>query len=68
MLWGRVGFLFPLLFNLHTESIFASSLRDTHDDIKINGEADNNIRYVDDTVLLAYWQNNYWRITIWFID
>ena len=45
--------LSPLLFNLYSEKIFRKALEDTKDGIKVNGELINNIRYADDTVLLA---------------
>lgn len=45
--------LSPLLFNLYSEAIFDSALKDTDDGIKINGYAVNNLRYADDTVIIA---------------
>ena len=45
--------LSPLLFNLYSESIFRDALEDQEVGIKVNGEWINNIRYADDTVLLA---------------
>lgn len=45
--------LSPLLFNLYSEKIFKNALEDTTDGIKVNGELVNNIRYADDTVLIA---------------
>lgn len=43
----------PLLFNLYSEVILDEALEDTSEEININGERINNIRYADDTVLLA---------------
>ena len=45
--------LSPLLFNLYSETIFDRALSDTEDGIKINGQTVNNLRYADDTVILA---------------
>lgn len=42
-----------LLFNVHLEIIFKEALEDTDAGIKVNGECINNIRYADDTVVLA---------------
>lgn len=45
--------LSPLLFNLYSESIFREALHEAQGGIKINGTIINNIRYADDTVLIA---------------
>lgn len=45
--------LSPLLFNLYSEAIFQESLGDKEIGIKVNGVWINNIRYADDTVLVA---------------
>lgn len=45
--------LSPLLFNLYSESIFQEALEDLEVGIRVNGKPINNIRYADDTVLLA---------------
>lgn len=45
--------LSPLLFNLYSDTIFNETLEDEEGGIVINGEVLNNIRYADDTVLLA---------------
>lgn len=45
--------LSPTLFNIYSEKIFAEALTDLEVSIRINGEYLNNIRYADDTVLLA---------------
>lgn len=45
--------LSPLLFNLYSEAVFESALKDTEDGIKINGQVVNNLRYADDTVIIA---------------
>lgn len=45
--------LSPILFNLYSEEILAEALNESQEGIRINGEIINNIRYADDTVLLA---------------
>lgn len=45
--------LSPMLFNLYVERAFTESLLDSPIGIKINGIPINNIRYADDTVILA---------------
>jgi hypothetical protein len=45
--------LSPMLFNIYSEAILAEALNDTMEGIVINGEVINNVRYADDTVLLA---------------
>uniref|UniRef100_A0A8D8Q4X5 Craniofacial development protein 2 n=1 Tax=Cacopsylla melanoneura TaxID=428564 RepID=A0A8D8Q4X5_9HEMI len=45
--------LSPILFNIYSEQIFKEALEDTNEGIPINGERLNNIRYADDTIVLA---------------
>lgn len=45
--------LSPILFNLYSEDIVDKALVDQDIGIKINGTAINNLRYADDTVILA---------------
>lgn len=45
--------LSPLLFNLYSESIFQEVLGERGLGIRVNGVWVNNIRYADDTVLIA---------------
>lgn len=45
--------LSPLLFNRYAEEIFKEALYEAAEGIKLNGELINNIRYADDTVILA---------------
>lgn len=45
--------LSPLLFNVYTEMIFQKALDSQQKGIKINGFPINNIRYADDTAILA---------------
>lgn len=45
--------LSPLLFNIYSEQIFKKALEEEDGGIKMNGEVINNIRYADDTVVLA---------------
>lgn len=45
--------LSPLLFNIYSEQICLEALSQTSEGITINGEVINNIRYADDTVILA---------------
>lgn len=45
--------LSPLLFNLYSEQIFIEALEECDKGIKINGVPISNLRYADDTVLLA---------------
>ena len=51
----RQGYtLSPYLFNLHTEYIMRNAgLEEAHDEIKIAGRNINNLRYADDTTLMA---------------
>ena len=49
---GRI--LLPFLFNLHAEYIMLNSrLDEPHAGIKITGRNVNNLRYADDTTLMA---------------
>ena len=45
--------LSPLLFNIYSEAVFREALESVEDGIKINGTLINNIRFADDTVVLA---------------
>lgn len=45
--------LSPLLFNVYSEKLFQEALGESKDGISINGVLINNLRYADDTVLLA---------------
>ena len=45
--------LSPTLFNIYSEKIFQKALEGFPKGIKMNGESINNIRYADDTVILA---------------
>jgi len=45
--------LSPTLFNTYSEILFRQALNETEEGIKINGENINNLRYADDTVLIA---------------
>lgn len=45
--------LSPLLFNLYSEKVFQNALENLEDGIKVNGKIINNIRYADDTVIIA---------------
>lgn len=45
--------LSPLLFNIYSEAIFKEALEEEAGGIKVNGKTLNNIRYADDTVVLA---------------
>ena len=45
--------LSPLLFNLYSERIFQNALENIQEGIKVNGKLVNNVRYADDTVILA---------------
>jgi len=47
--WG----LSPLLFNLNSEEIFTKVFENKESGIRVNRISLNNLRYVDDTVLLA---------------
>ena len=43
----------PTLFNMYSEKIFQNALEVIHEGIKVNGRFVNNIRYADDTVIIA---------------
>ncbi|XP_072401119.1 uncharacterized protein [Diabrotica undecimpunctata] len=45
--------LSPLLFNVYSEHVMSQALEHIEEDILINGERLNNIRYTDDTILFA---------------
>jgi len=45
--------LWALLFNLYSEDIFTKALENGEGEIPVNGIPLNNLRYADDTVLLA---------------
>lgn len=45
--------LSPLLFNVYSEYIFREALEDVDEGILLNGKRLNNIRYADDTVIMA---------------
>lgn len=42
-----------LLFNIYSEAIFEEAIFHKHIGVKVNGEFVNNLRYSDDTVILA---------------
>jgi hypothetical protein len=51
---GRQGCIIsPILFNVYSEKIIENALTDRSEGIKINGVLINNIRYADDTALIA---------------
>lgn len=45
--------LSPLLFNLYSEQIFKEAINEIDSGIKVNGKYINNIRYADDTTVIA---------------
>uniref|UniRef100_A0A914WK67 Reverse transcriptase domain-containing protein n=1 Tax=Plectus sambesii TaxID=2011161 RepID=A0A914WK67_9BILA len=45
--------LSPILFNIYSEQIFDQTLADKNIGIKVNGQYINNIRYANDTALVA---------------
>ncbi|CAG4958055.1 unnamed protein product [Colias eurytheme] len=45
--------LSPLLFNLYADSIFSEALDNNPHGITLNGKLLNNMRYADDTILIA---------------
>lgn len=45
--------LSPTLFNIYSEAIMAEALEDLDCGVKVNGRLINNLRYADDTVLIA---------------
>ena len=51
---GHDCILSPCLFNLYTEYIMQNAgLDEVQDGIKISGRTINNLRYADDTILMA---------------
>ena len=45
--------LSPTFFNMYLEKIFQNALEDIQEGIKVNERFVNNIRYADDTVIIA---------------
>ena len=45
--------LSPMLFNMYSEVIFQNALDETEEGLKVNGKLVNNLRYADDTVIIA---------------
>ena len=45
--------LSPLLFNIYSEAVFREALTEASGGVIVNGKIINNLRYADDTVLLA---------------
>jgi Reverse transcriptase (RNA-dependent DNA polymerase) len=45
--------LSPTLFNIYSEAIFCEALENESSGILINGETVNNLRYADDTIIIA---------------
>ena len=45
--------LSPILFNMCSEEMFKEALEEVNEGISINGKLVNNLRYADDTILLA---------------
>ena len=45
--------LSPMLFNVYSEIVFREALQDRTEGVRIGGECISNIRYADDTALLA---------------
>jgi hypothetical protein len=43
----------PMLFNAYTEPVFEIALNNRREGVKIGGEIINNIRYADDTAIMA---------------
>lgn len=43
----------PMLFNVYSEAVFEGALKYRHEGVKIGGEVINNIRYADDTAIMA---------------
>lgn len=54
--------LSPLLFNIYAEAIFAEALDNMGEGIMVNGHPINNLRYADDTILLASSFNDLQRL------
>lgn len=46
--------LSPLLFNIYSEKIFEEAINSMEKGIKVNGQFINNVRYADDTTLMAH--------------
>ena len=62
--WFQIGkgvrqgcILLPCLFNLYAEYMRSAGLKETQAGIKIAGRNINNLRYADDTTLLAEMMN-----------
>ncbi|KAI5631309.1 reverse transcriptase (RNA-dependent DNA polymerase) domain-containing protein [Phthorimaea operculella] len=50
----RQGYILsPIIFNLYSETVFEKAFEELDLGIRVNGNVINNIRYADDTVLLA---------------
>lgn len=45
--------LSPLLFKIYSEAIFEQAIFHKHSGIKVNRKFINNLRYADDTIILA---------------
>lgn len=45
--------LSPLLFSIYSEAIFEEAILHEHISVKVNWKFVNNLRYIDDTVILA---------------
>ena len=45
--------LSPLLFNIYSEAIFDAAMSESEEGVIINGVRLNNLRFADDTVVLA---------------
>lgn len=54
--------LSPLLFNIYAEAIFTEALDNMGEGIVVNGHPINNLRYADDTILLASSFNDLQRL------
>ena len=54
--------LSPTLFNLYSEAIISEALTDLDCGIKVNGRVINNLRYADDTVLIASTESDLQKI------
>jgi len=42
-----------MLINMYSEAIFQNALDEAEDGLKVNGKLINNLRYADDTVIIA---------------
>lgn len=57
--WGKIGVgrqrcvLRPLLFNVYSGQCFLTALESNTNKIKVNGKHINNLRYADDSAILA---------------